>query len=518
MTDRALPFCSFVFAIHGSSLMRCSTFLSCVLLPGIAAAAPNLRHLGDHTGSSRTTEIVVVDAPRDRAFVTGSADGLVEVLSLADPRKPQRLTRFRLALATGDDLTSIAVHPSGEYLLVSIEAREPARGRVEFRATQDGRLLGQVAVGVGPDAVTVSADGRWALVCDEAEEFFFDRRTRRFASLPGSLHVLDLESGPQAVTARPVGLPDLSDVQGVTGEGAGRKLERKVDLDHDGRISASVDLNGDGDVEDRGVVVGSLHGVEVSLDEADGEEIKLPLARATPDLLEPEYSIIGPDNRTAWVVLQENNAVLIVDLVEARVLRSFGLGTSTHSADLSDDGRVDFSATLIAWREPDGIALSPDGRYLLTADEGDTDLRANKTKPGQAAGGGRTLSVFEATTGRLLGDTGNGLDEAAARAGTYPDARSPNKGSEPEMVVSFESRGVAYAAVSLERANAVALVSLADPARPAVIGVTAIDRSVKAGKVAPEGIAHLRSADGTHFIYTANEKAGTVSVFEFLDE
>jgi DNA-binding beta-propeller fold protein YncE len=198
------------------------------------------------------------------------------------------------------------------------------------------------------------------------------------------------------------------------------------------------------------------------------------------------------------------------------VLRVAGLGTTAHAADLIDDDQARFEATLLAAREPDGIALTPGGRFLVTADEGDTDPKAGKTKPGLPAGGGRTLSVFDAETGAFIADTGDGIDRMAAARGTYPDARSPNKGSEPEMVTTFVWRGGSYAAVSLERANAVALVDLSSPQQPTVVTVAPIDRSEKAGKVAPEGIAHFAAGERL-FIYTANEKKGTVTALELRE-
>jgi hypothetical protein len=131
---------------------------------------------------------------------------------------------------------------------------------------------------------------------------------------------------------------------------------------------------------------------------------------------------------------------------------------------------------------------------------------------GTTVGGGRTLSVFEAATGRLVGDTGNGIDSAVARRGFYPDARSTAKGSEPEMVVTAVVDGVQYAIVSLERANGIAVVSLADLARPEVVGVACADRSAKAGAVGPEGVAYY-AAGGRHYALTANENDGSLSVY-----
>ena len=113
----------------------------------------------------------------------------------------------------------------------------------------------------------------------------------------------------------------------------------------------------------------------------------------------------------------------------------------------------------------------------------------------------------------LLGDTGNQIDYLANEAGVYPDGRSDSKGSEPENLVTFRFDGIQYAAVGLERADAVALVSLANPRKPIVVDVAPVNGGVDLGDFAPEGIGYLRS-NGSLFVYAANEGSGVVSVLE----
>ncbi len=83
------------------------------------------------------------------------------------------------------------------------------------------------------------------------------------------------------------------------------------------------------------------------------------------------------------------------------------------------------------------------------------------------------------------------------------------------MLVSFAIAGVNYVAVGLERANALALISLAEPAYPKVLAIAAIDKGAGDGKIAPEGVAYYQH-ENRHYIYTANEKNGTLSVFEVI--
>jgi DNA-binding beta-propeller fold protein YncE len=416
-------------------------------------------------------------------------------------------------LAKGENLTSIAVHPDGGFLAAVIELGDPAApGRVELRATADGALIKALPVGVGPDAGVFSADGRWLVVADEAEEFTFDAATRTFRSAPGGVTRIDLGQGPAAATALTLTLPDLGALPGAVDASQGRMLERNVDVNGDGKATAPADLNRDGDIDDEKVAVGRFGGVTVYGDEAQGELFHLPISGASADLLEPEHLAISPDGTRAYLTLQESNAVAVIDLVAGRFERAFGLGIVEHPTDATDDNQAVFTGTLRALREPDGTALTPDGRFLVTADEGDTEPRISQVAAGTVVGGGRTISVFDAATGKLVGDSGNGLDEATARRGFYPDSRSGAKGSEPEMVVVATIDDVPYAIVSLERANGIAVVSLADPAAPKVVGVGCADRTAKAGAVGPEGIAYY-AAGGRHYALTANEKDGSLSVY-----
>ncbi|HSX72100.1 MAG TPA: hypothetical protein VLF16_14310, partial [Pseudomonas sp.] len=205
-----------------------------------------------------------------------------------------------------------------------------------------------------------------------------------------------------------------------------------------------------------------------------------------------------------------------VDVASAKLLKVFGAGTSEHAADLKEDGEYKPEATLLALREPDGISVTADGRYLVTADEGDTDPKASKTKGGLPTGGSRSVSVFDAQSGELVGDTGSQLDDMAAQAGIYPDDRSPNKGSEPEGVVAFEAFGKPLVVAALERANGLALIDLSEPKQPKVVQVLPAGEGAADGDLAPEGLAHVEH-EGRHYLVTGLEKSGSVALFEVVE-
>jgi hypothetical protein len=97
--------------------------------------------------------------------------------------------------------------------------------------------------------------------------------------------------------------------------------------------------------------------------------------------LEPEYVAISHDSRTAWVTIQEANALAIIDLKAARVTKLVPLGFKLHllpwnGLDASDR---DDAINIRAWPVrgmylPDAISVftAHGCSYLITANEGDT--------------------------------------------------------------------------------------------------------------------------------------------------
>ncbi len=439
------------------------------------AAAVELKPLSLYrSGYPAGTEIVSVQAASLRVVVSNSEQGQVDVLVLDPDAGLKRLARHELLAEGSGEITSVAFHPSADLFAVAMRDGDGLKnGRVEFRAAGDGKLLKRVEVGVWPDSLAFSPNGDFVVVANEGEAYV--REGEGFRSGDGSISLIDLRLGVAQARHSLIGLPDLAGVEGATQDAHKRMLEREI----------------------------------------DGTELKVPFG-TRPEHIEPEYVAFSPDGARAYVSLQENNAMAVVDVLQGTLAKVFGLGVVRHAADIAEDGRYAPSVQLLALREPDGISVSADGRYLLSADEGDTDPKASKTKAGMPVGGGRTVSVFDAMSGELLGDTGSQLDDMAAAAGVYPDSRSPNKGSEPEGVVAFEAFGKQLAVASLERADALALIDLAEPSQPKVLQVLGAGEGAGKGELAPEGLAHVEH-DGRHFLLSGLEKSGNVALFELIE-
>ena len=300
-----------------------------IINPAIAAE-PTLVHHGMHDlGVNKGTEIISIQAGSKRAVVSNSEQARVDILSLANPRQPVISNSFMLDRIDGETLTSVAFHPLDDYFMVAIKAGQPlARGRVELRSATNGTLIKRLPVGVGPDAVIIDSQGHTALVPNEAEGFVYDKDAGRFSSAAGSISLIDLGRGAEKADARQVQLDDLTGTPGMVRAADGRELERAVDWNGDGEIASEedgFDFDNNGRIDGK-VVIGILAGEAVKVKERKGEAaIALPLANNSPMLLEPEYGVFTANER-AWVTLQENNALVLIDVKAGRMIKAVGLG------------------------------------------------------------------------------------------------------------------------------------------------------------------------------------------------
>jgi uncharacterized protein len=376
--------------------------------------------------------------------------GSVDLLDLSNPSQPQLLRRVNVDTTAGTP-NSVAIHPFYDYFLV-VTGTAGSIGAVAAYRVSDGSLLDSAPAGIQPDSIAIAPNGQYAVVANEAEGVDVGQNGG-----PGSLSFIDLRGFngvvPGELSVTNIALPSLAGV-------AGFSVQRTDDI------------------------------ARLAIDN-------------TPATLEPESVAFSANSRFAYVTLQENSGVLRLDILAGQ-LTAFGTGKTTHLADLTVDGNYLPVESLSAFREPDGIAVDPTGRFFVTADEGDTRNAAGSSGPR----GGRTLSVFDARTGAVLSDTGGQLDDAAAVAGLYPDSRSNRGGSEPEGLDLTRHRDAILAAITLERANAVALVDLTDPFDPVVIDIAQVGTG-------PEGVKFFRVGPRL-FVASANEVSGTVSILEVV--
>jgi len=254
---------------------------------------------------------------------------------------------------------------------------------------------------------------------------------------------------------------------------------------------------------------------------------------------EPEYIAVNAAGTKAYVTLQEANAIGVLNLNTNQFDQVIGLGVKDFSLpgntiDPSNNGTVNFvSANVKGFYMPDGIAAyQANGQdYLVMANEGDfreddgdrsaassvgatgdlTNLRVTNTDSSVGnlfAAGARSFSIRDAS-GNIVFDSGDFLDKKAAELGIYDDARSRDKGVEPEGVELFTINGRTIAAIGLERTlkSAVALYDVTDPTQASFIDMIVTD-----GDLAPEGIEAF-TFNGLTYLSVTNETSNTTSLY-----
>ncbi|WP_198006477.1 choice-of-anchor I family protein [Cyanobium sp. PCC 7001] len=450
------------------------------------------------SGEQFQSEISAYVRVGKRFFLLSSGGGeTLQITEATDPSSPQLIQR----LSYGGGYVSTSVAAYGDLVAVALTPGDydanPAPGMVRFfRMQRDGtlQLLQDVSVGYLPDGIAFSQDGRRLVIANEGQ--------------PSADYSVD-----------PVGSIGIIAIKG----------EKNPRFDY-------LDLGFD----------------QPGLDIPADLRISGPAGTTVPQDIEPEYvSILGDK---AYVTLQENNGVAVVNLKTGRIEAIQALGTVDYSqfaVDLSDrdnaagtDGVFNplLGQEFLGLRMPDGIsAFKVKGRtYYITANEGDAreygayeDVARNPAAPdgrletivtpdgGQTSLsqtnlslGGRSVSIFDAKTGALVWDSGNSLQTIAFAAGTYDDGRSDAKGVESETVTTVKLDGRTYAIVGMERGlkTTLAVFDISNPADGRYVSHRVIE-----GSLSPEGLLLIPAKDsptGRSQLVVSNEVSNTLDILD----
>ncbi len=317
--------------------------VAAVLAFGSAHAAPagrgappfaiTLQHLSsigtDASAGSTGAEIVAYDRSTRRAFAINSQDNDVAVIDMTDPAAPVLVEKISLN-AYGAGLNSVDVHDG--LVAVAVQASPKTDpGKVVFLDARTLAVRGAVTVGSLPDMLTFDDDGARVLVANEGEP---ESYLPGAVNPEGSVSIIDLSRGVARATVRTADFRAFS---------------------KDALVAQGVRVFGPG-------------------------------ATAAQDL-EPEYITLR--GRTAWVALQEANAVAVLDVPTATITDIVSLGLKDHSIpgnglDPSDRDGANLIGNwpVFGMYQPDGIASFRAGGdlFLVTANEGDS--RSSDDFPG----------------------------------------------------------------------------------------------------------------------------------------
>lgn len=301
-----------------------------VIFTATTQADENFEFAWRYSAPSGACEIATYSAATGRLFVT--VEGGVDVVSEANGTRQGEIANLASFHAT-------SVACSNDVVAIAWAADDKReRGQVTFYNAKNLKELATHEVGYLPDMIVFTPDGETLLAANEGE--------------PTDDYSFDPEASISVITKK----EDWK---------SAKVLEAKFDKFN----SEKKELR------------------------AAGVHLFGPNDASVAQDVEPEYIAISSDAKTAWITLQENNAIAELDICEATItaihplgLKSFrslgGVGeaklishTSSTGLDVSDqDGGVRIRHWPI-WTmyQPDGIATFELGneRYLVTANEGD---------------------------------------------------------------------------------------------------------------------------------------------------
>jgi len=328
-----------IYRHHGKFLLTLLSIAGSINIVTESASALNITRLSS-LGNSTTAannfgaEIPAYDPSSRRLFLTGPNNRL-DIADISNPASPITLSSLDLS-SYGAGVNSVAI--KNGIVALAMEANPITNnGSVVFFDT-NGVFQSQVTVGALPDMLTFTPDGNRVLVANEGEP-------ANGVNPDGSVSIIDLSAGVLNPTVN---------------------------------TATFTSFNGqENTFRSQGVRI--FPGQTVSQD------------------VEPEYITVSDDGTTAWVSLQENNAIAIVNIVNAQVTSILPLGAKDFNApgnglDPSDRDGVVFGGAanspavrinnwpVFGLYQPDTIAtVTIAGQtYLITANEGDTRNEAGR--------------------------------------------------------------------------------------------------------------------------------------------
>lgn len=428
-------------------------------------------------------EISAFDPASEQLFTINSATSTIDIIDLSDPLTPAVIDSIDLS-AFGDGLTSVDVSLNSIVAVALAADPETDPGTVVF-LNNAGMVLSSVTVGPLPDSVKFTPDGNTLVVANEGEPGFEeidDEDVFTGIDPEGSISIIDLSAGVENVVQADVSTADFTAFNGMV-------LDPSIRI-----IGPTVDV-----------------------------------VPTVAEDLEPEFIVVSDDSSTAYVTIQENNAIGVVDIATATVTDLFPLGFKDHSVagnglDPSDEDDVINIALhpVMGMYQPDGMDVfsSNGSTYLITANEGDSrgfeetsvsDLTLDpvifpdatalqmadvlgelevtnatgtddggETYTGIFAFGARSFSIWDADTGVQVFDSGDDFEQITASQlpdefnsnndeNDSFDSRSNDAGPEPEGVVIGQVEGSTYAFIGLERIGGVMVYDVTDPVNPVFV-------------------------------------------------
>ncbi len=389
----------------------------------VAPAASNelvFQLLGSYsngTEGSNSAEIVAHDPSTQRLYIANSIGAKLDIVNFSNPAAPVLISSIPVTPTYGN-INSVAVYNGLVACAIENSSNPQDSGKIVF-FDASGNFINSLKVGAMPDMLTFNHAGNKVVVACEGEP------NAAYTSDPeGRVCVIDVTGGAASLTQANVSFINFT----------------------------------------------AYNGQEATL-RASGIRIYGPGATAAMDF-EPEYVTISDDDQTAWVALQENNALAVVNLSTNTITQLLPLGYKDLSVVGNGFDGSDQTAGINIANFPIKSMTLPDAlahvtkagtTYVVTANEGDSRAYAGfneesrisaatldptafpyaaQLKSNAVAGrlnittklgdidndgdldelyslGGRSFSIFNGTTGALVFDSGDDFERILSTHPTY---------------------------------------------------------------------------------------------------
>ena len=552
---KIIPLCTSVAILGG-----CATTIPVTTSP-ITTSSINLEFLGRYESGvfdASAAEIVTYDAKTQETFVVNANSGKIDVLSMANPAAPVKIKTLDVgadvAALTGLPLgaaNSVSVHDG--VIAVAIEAKTKQDfGYIAFYHVGNHAFINALQVGALPDMVTFSPNGEFVVVANEGEpndDYTVDPE--------GSVSIINIPNDIFTLTQRDVTQISFRDFN----DGGTRAMERPVGLRIFGP-NASVAQ----DLEPEYITVSKdSRYAYISLQENNGIA-KIDLSKKHVDALwalgVKDYNVAGNE----LDISDKDNAIQfqnwpVFGLYQPDSIASYSINGKTYLVTANEGDSRDYKGFSEEYRVADlskelnsKLALTIPlrhviegniddkknlGRMKFTSTLGAEDCQLTKGAPDNCTYtaiygyGARSFSIWSGDTGQQIFDSGSDFERITANAlgedgfnasndDNKSDARSDDKGPEPEALTLGQINDHTYAFIGLERVGGIMVYDITNPQESHFIqyltsrNFKADPTSSDAGDLGPEGMAFVSKEDspnGKALLIVGNEVSGTTSVY-----
>lgn len=507
----------------------------------------NVTHTGRYTSGADFdkggTEIVKYNPTNGEAYSINGDKEALDIVDVANPNADGTINlKKRIYLQDNDieagDVTSVAIHPGGNYFAVSAPAVDKTQpGTVAFY-DKDGNYLNHVTVGSLPDMVTFSKDGKYVLVANEGEPN--DDYT---VNPEGSVSVIDVTSGPSHLSAQDIRTASFTKEHqkslralGPNAEDAYLNIEPEyIAVDNQSKYAyvtlqevsaiAKIDIANASIVDVKALPYKDHSFVQNSMDTSD-KDGKSELRRV------PVLGLLQPDGIETY---EYNGETYLVIANEGDSQDYKGYSEETRVKKIKDDIRLDatyyqgYTQEALDDMVKNGLFNDDQlGRLKVTTDQPFKDEHG--TYHALVSYGGRSFSILRGSDLEMIYDSGNDIEQRILELlperfnADYKDyndievdGRSDDKGPEVENVVVGQVGHHSYAFVGLERVGGIMIYDITNPYEPYFVKYL-YDPDNK--DISPEGITFEsaeESPNGKPLLIASFEVSGTTSTWELDD-